>query len=218
MKIDLHVHTSEISCCGKLPGKEIVRLYAEAGYDAIVLTNHFESVTAEFHAKAGHPAFDKYYFEQYEKTAAFGKESGLLVLCGAELRFTGSSNDYLVYGMPREFFARWRELFTMTPETFGELARKNDFLFYQAHPFRNNMKIINPACLFGIEIKNTHPRHDSRNDIAEAWAEKYHLHKIGGSDCHQLPDAAKCGIITQENVSNITDLVRVLRNDLYTII
>ena len=40
MKIDVHVHTSEVSGCGQLPGAEMARLYKQAGYDAIVITDH----------------------------------------------------------------------------------------------------------------------------------------------------------------------------------
>ena len=40
---------------------------------------------------------------------------------------------------------------------------------------------------------------------------------IGGSDCHQIEDAGRAGILTEETVRNVDDLVRVLRNDLYTI-
>ena len=41
MKIELHIHTEGFSYCGKLSVAEIVELYSKAGYDAIVLTNHF---------------------------------------------------------------------------------------------------------------------------------------------------------------------------------
>ena len=58
----------------------------------------------------------------------------------------------------------------------------------------------------------------SRNDIAEAWAEKYGLHKIGGSDCHQTEDVGSGGIVTGEKVENINDLVEILRNDRYSIV
>ena len=33
MKLDLHVHTSEVSGCGRVPAAEMARLYHEAGYD-----------------------------------------------------------------------------------------------------------------------------------------------------------------------------------------
>ena len=43
MKIDLHVHTSEISLCGHLICQEVIELYRQTDYDAIVITNHFNS-------------------------------------------------------------------------------------------------------------------------------------------------------------------------------
>ena len=42
MKIEMHVHTSEGSSCAKAEAQEIVKAYGEAGYDAIVITNHFD--------------------------------------------------------------------------------------------------------------------------------------------------------------------------------
>ena len=33
MKIDLHVHTKEVSICGHMEAKEVVSRYKSAGYD-----------------------------------------------------------------------------------------------------------------------------------------------------------------------------------------
>ena len=218
MKIDLHVHSEEISACGKLSVEEIVDIYAGAGYDGIVLTNHFNTETADRLETDEKNDFEEIYFATYEKAFRYGKEKGLLVFNGYEIRFDGSSNDYLVYGMDRKAAKDYRRLFQMQAEEFGAFARENGFLFYQAHPFRKGMKIVDPACLFGVEVKNTHPRHDSRNDIAMLWAEKFSLHKIGGSDCHQKQDAAGSGIITERDVKNMDELVAVLKDGDYTII
>ena len=40
-KIDMHVHTSESSLCGKSPAEEMVKAYKAKGYDAIAITDHF---------------------------------------------------------------------------------------------------------------------------------------------------------------------------------
>ena len=40
-KYDVHVHTSETSNCGKVDAKDVVKLYKEAGYDGIVITDHY---------------------------------------------------------------------------------------------------------------------------------------------------------------------------------
>ena len=217
MKIELHVHSGEISPCGKLSVDEITTLYKNAGYDAIVLTNHFAADVAEYHEKKGCPDFHKAYFDCIDAAVELGRKKGLLVLPGCELRFTTNWNDYLVYGMTREQCRDWRGLCAMTPKEFGEFARANGILFYQAHPFRNGMTVVNPDFLFGIEVRNSHPRHDSRNDIALAWAEKYNLHKIAGSDCHQIQDVGTSAIFTDQTVKDVSDLVDVLKNDRFTI-
>ena len=169
MKIDLHVHTTGFSYCGKLSATQIVDFYKQAGYDAIVITNHFNSISKQWFLEHGGTDYHKSYFDTIRQAAEFG--------------------------------------------TF---ARDNDILFYQAHPFRNRMTVVPPEHLFGIEVLNTHPRHDSRNDIALAWAEKYNLHKIAGSDCHQIQDVGTSAIFTDYPVKNMRDLVHVLKNDLYT--
>ena len=217
MKIDLHVHTSEISFCGKLPAEETIQRYKAAGYDAIVVTDHFCKSYITAWKERGIENFTEFYFKTQRKTIELGKKYGLLVLPACELRFPGNENDYLVYGLTEELVNRHPEIYDMNPALFSEFAKEHGILFYQAHPFRNGMFIVNPRLLFGIEVLNGHPRHDSRNDIAHYWAEKYGLHKIGGSDCHQIEDVGSSGIMTDYPVKTIDDLIHVLKNDLYTI-
>ena len=114
--------------------------------------------------------------------------------------------------------ADYKKLFCMRPREFSALAAEQGFLFYQAHPFRNNMKITAPELLTGIEIKNGNPRHDSRNDIAKLWAEKFGMHMIAGSDCHRQEDVGVSGIVTEREVKDINDLISVLLSDDYVII
>ncbi len=216
MKIELHVHTTGFSSCGKLPAAEIVEFYSQAGFDAIVITNHFNSISKQWFLDNGGTDYHKAYFDTIREAAEYGEKCGLLVLGGYELRFNANANDYLVYGMTPEQCSDHEKIFAMTPAEFGAFAAEKDILFYQAHPFRNGMTVTVPDALFGIEVLNTHPPHDSRNDIALAWAEKFNLHKIAGSDCHQKQDVGTSAVFTDFPVKNIDDLVYVLRNDLYT--
>ena len=39
--IELHLHTSESSPCGRVPAKKGMTMYREAGYDGVVVTDHF---------------------------------------------------------------------------------------------------------------------------------------------------------------------------------
>lgn len=218
MKIDLHVHTSEVSMCGRVSARDAVKMYKEAGYDAIVITNHFNSDGIYCFAKQGRDDYLEVYMEGFELARRAGEEMGLTVLLGYELRFDENWNDYLVYGMPYEVARDYKKIFAMGAHKFSALAKEHGFLFYQAHPFRNSMTVTRPDCLFGIEVYNGNPRHDSRNDIAKAWADKFSLHKIGGSDFHQVEDIAIGGIETDRRVKTIDDLIQVLKADDYTLI
>lgn len=216
MKIELHTHTSEISPCSHLTAEELIDLYAATDYDAVVIANHFSTdVESKF---KGEGDFAEAFWDLLDHAAEYGRKKGLLVLPAMEIRFDCNVNDYLVYGMTREMCCNYRKFFAMTPDEFAEFAEANGILFYQAHPFRNCMTITNPAFLFGIEVQNTHPRHDSRNDIALVWAEKFNLHKIAGSDCHQVCDVGSSAIVTDYCVRTADDLLHVLKNDMYAIV
>ena len=40
-KYDLHVHTMDTSRCGMVDGARMVRLYKKAGYQGIVIADHY---------------------------------------------------------------------------------------------------------------------------------------------------------------------------------
>ena len=41
MLLDTHVHTSQVSPCGKVPAEEMIELYKEAGYGGVIITDHY---------------------------------------------------------------------------------------------------------------------------------------------------------------------------------
>lgn len=219
MKIDLHVHTSEISGCAHLTAEETIRCYRDASYDAIVITNHFNQWTAKWLSEQGRLAsdFTTSYFQTVRNAAEIGKKYGVIVFPGIEITFENGTNDYLVYGLPESVVKDVDTMCRMGPAEFSKLATAENALFYQAHPFRDGMTITNPAYLFGMEVMNCNPRHDARNDIAQQWARKYHLHQIAGSDCHRIEDVGSAGILTGCPVNNLEDLIQILREDAYQI-
>ena len=218
MKIDLHVHTSEVSVCGKLTSEETLRLYREHGFDVLVITNHFNRWTADCWAKRGVTDFVKLYRDTIAAAKELAPRRGMTVLAGCELRFDCNINDYLVFGADEWLPEHCEELFELTPQSFAEFAQQHDLLVYQAHPFRNGMTVTDPALGFGIEVRNGCPRHDSRNDIAVSWADKFRLRKIAGSDCHCAEDVGQAGIASADPVHTEADLVRMLKEGRYRIL
>ncbi len=215
-KTELHCHSNDISLCARVNTKEIIDTFANAGYNSIVLANHFNDYTMEAVCPNDWRGFVDKYYEAYEKlkNEAYGK---LNVLFGAELRFKENCNDYLLFGLTKEFLYEHPEIFTLNPESFHKLAKENGILFVQAHPFRNDMTIIRPQHLDGVEVFNGHFGHDSRNEIANLWAEKYGLIKTSGTDYHYITSPANGGILTENEITEMSQLVEILKSGNYTL-
>lgn len=216
-KTELHCHTSEVSACGNVCANDMVAEYQKAGYSTVVVTDHFSEASFQHIPHSPWAGVADHYLTGYRaaQQAAKGK---LNILLGMELCFSGTTNDYLVYGMREDFILEHPDLLRMGIEAFSKLAKAEGMLLYQAHPFRNQMKVVPPDLLFGIEVQNGNPRHDSRNDIAHQWAEKFGLHRVGGSDYHEFEDLARAGILTKDELKTNQDLLGCLAHDAYTLI
>lgn len=215
---EMHLHTREVSHCGAVGAAEAVKLYSEKGYSGIVVTDHFHSTVQkpEPQTEAEWNAFIDYYLTGYNITKAAAPEH-FSVLLGMEIRFEESDNDYLIYGLTEALLREHVHLYRSSPKKFRTFCDEHGLLFFQAHPFRNNMTVVRPEYLHGIETCNYNQRHDSRNDIAAQWAEKFGLKTVSGSDFHEYEDLAHGGIYTNEPIVTSEQLVRVLQEGAYTL-
>lgn len=220
-KTELHCHSADVSECAMADADSLVEAYVKAGYSTVVLTNHFNASTYAYH-KCGSWAewIDKYVYGYRKlKERAAGK---LEILLGAELRFEGNINDYLLYGLTEEFLREHEFMYRMRRRSFHTLANENGILFVQAHPFRDRMNITPPCHMDGIEVYNGsaggHHGTDSRNEFAEAWANKFGLIKTSGTDLHYPDDTVNAGILTAEKITSTEQLVAVLRSGDYRLI
>ena len=212
-KYDLHVHTSETSNCGKISGKELVRMYKKASYQGVVITDHYyEDFFERLQGKSWDKKIDK-YFEGYNVALNEGKKLGLQVIPGMEITFPENSNDYLVYGVDENFLKENKELYKLGLQGFRALIKGSNILVVQAHPFRQYMIPAPPEFLDGVEVYNGNPRHDSRNHLAHEYALKNGLIMLSGSDFHQRDDLARGGIVTSEEISTPAALVDIISND-----
>lgn len=217
---EMHLHTNETSNCAHIDAKVAVEEYIKAGYDGIVVTDHLSPSTYMKKMRELLPWNKKvdFFLRGYKaaKEAAAGR---INILLGMELRFRTSegNNDYLVYGITEEFLYKHPELLHLNIKKFYELAHKNGFLVFQAHPFRVGMKVTDPKFLDGVEIFNGNPRHNSNNDIAEMWAKKYNLMVTSGSDYHELEDLGTGGIWFNNEIKDNKALVEELLKKNYEI-
>lgn len=212
-RIDLHTHTKEVSSCGQVPARRLVELYHQAGYDGVVITDHFYE--GYFESLTGLTWNQKIdcFLSGYRNAAEVGAKLGFHVLLGAEFRFTENNNDYLMYGFEENFLLNQQALYSLSLAQFYQHTTNTNILIYQAHPFRSGMIPANPRYLHGVEVFNGNPRHNSRNQLAYEYAIKHGLKMSSGSDFHQPQDLGSGGIMVTEEITAATQLTRLLRED-----
>lgn len=215
-KTELHCHSNDISLCARVSASDIVKKFSEAGYNTVVLTNHFSDYTVDHHSNGDIAAFVDKYFEAYEKLKAEA-QGKFNVLIGAELRFKENCNDYLLFGITKKFFLDHPEIMTLNPERLYPILKEYGIIIVQAHPFRNGMTVVRPCFLDGVEIFNGHMGHDSRNEIAEAWAKKFNLIATSGTDFHYNDVPANAGIFTDVEITSSEQLVEILKSGNFTL-
>ena len=213
---ELHAHTCLVSPCADLPLEDAVQRYAESGYHTVVVTDHYCDYVIDTAGETWEQVV-AHYVSGYKamKEMAKGKFD---VLLGCELRFVGSMNDYLVLGMDEEFLLAHPDLHKMSLRTFSPFAREHGLLLIQAHPFRKRMVVMDPRLLDGVEVFNGHRKHESKNYLANELANRYGLIKTSGSDFHHPDSVISGGILTDEPITSVSQLIEVLRGGNYTLI
>lgn len=213
-KIETHLHTNHVSKCGHLSAAEIVKGYADAGYSALIVTDHYNRTTFDFLGIDPAAPGDKLtpFLDGYRRVREEAEKVGIRVFRGAELRFDECENDYLFYGWLDDVLAEPEEVFRMGIAGFAPMARAACGLIIQAHPYRRSCTPAIARYLDGVEVRNMNPRHDSHNDRAEAYAEEYGLIRTSGSDCHRTEDIGLGGIVTNYLPSDVLSMTRLIRS------
>ncbi len=220
-KTEMHVHSASVSNCATVYEEDIVERYIAAGYTSLVLTNHLSRFTYK-NKKFDHSAdpWDvkiDYYMNGLDRmrTAAAGR---INVLLGVELRSNLDENDYLIHGIDEAFLRSFPEIMDTPIADVVTRVHEAGGLLFQAHPFRNNMRITKPSILDGIEVYNGHSGQESRNDIANMWADKFGLRKLSGTDYHHDHHVIGAGIETEQPITDTHQLVEILLSGKYELI
>jgi histidinol phosphatase-like PHP family hydrolase len=216
-KIETHLHTTYISRCGWLGAQALIRMYAACGYSGICVTDHYNRICFDY--------ADIDLTAKGSKTDAFllgvrrlkreAEKYDIQIYEGAELRFDGSENDYLLYGFPHDLLADPEHVISEGLPAFSKEARSTSALLIQAHPFRKKCTPAPAEYLDGIEVYNANPRHENHNDLALDYAKRHHLLMSAGSDCHRPGDEGRAGIMTSSLPKDSIELAALLRSGDY---
>ena len=221
-KYELHAHTKECDRGSQLSGGELVRLYKDKGYDGIVITDHYierfytrwfpDDVKGLTHDQQVQRWLRGFYAAKEE-----GDKLDFAVLPGAEVRFDGHPNDYLIYGLSEDFFYTVPRLNGLKNLNELLMLLPQDVCVVQAHPFRDGMEVASPEGLFALEVFNGGTER-FRNEMAREFALHYEMSMTSGSDIHGISRLAKGGIETEIRIRTPEDLIKVLRSGAYSLI
>lgn len=212
-KIEMHAHSSPASPCGVFEPEEVIRLYAECGYNGIVLTNHLYSYMHSNKETVRQTV--KRHADDYERAAREGIKYGIKVYYGLEIRFDGHPNDYLIYGINTDDTENIFPYLTESLVKFRSEYQNPNMLLIQAHPCRPGIELAPPNLIDGVEVLNFQPNHNNRNCYAAKFARKVGGVITSGSDFHFPDTPGLGGIYTKQLPDDSRELSSLLRSGDY---
>lgn len=215
---ETHLHTAETSPCGKIPAAESIKLYCEAGYTTVFVTDHYSEIGFRMMGAKSLADRPEILLRGYRAAREAGEKLGMHVILGAEIQLLTSPNHYLLYGADEAFFESAPDLLPLTPEALFDFANAHGFFLTQAHPFRGKCTPT-PHAVHAMEAYNSTPSYFVQTDEARVMElnRDYALPLTGGSDCHRPEDVARTGIITETPIRTAEDFVNILRSGRYEI-
>ena len=209
-KTELHAHSKPVSRCGKFTAREVVQKYAALGCDTLTLTNHLKDKYKRLFSSSSEAA--EYYLSDYYEAKEAAKEFGMTVALGAEIRFVGTTNDYLVYGICPEDVERMFAFVETDIHTFYREFKNERNVILHAHPFRDGMEETPLGAVDGVETFNCHPGHNSRIAYACRLARNNGLLVCGGSDFHEQDRDGTCFTRTKTKLRDSYDIAEAIKS------
>lgn len=211
-KYETHLHTCEASACATASGREQALLHKEAGYDGIIITDHFFRGNTCISRKLPWEERINLFFKGYENAKKIGDEIGLKVFFGYEETFQGT--DFLVYGLSKEWMLSHPEMEFFTIDEQHKAALEQGGMVIHAHPFRDRPYIpqirLFPKSVDGVEVVN-YGNHESENHNAFRYAKEYNLPITGGSDGHTTRIHGG-GIKCTKELNSIQDYIALIKS------
>ena len=207
-KTEAHLHTYPVSSCAKLTPVEQVRLFKDAGYDTVIVSDHFSP--HHFKKLGEHLTFaekvDK-LCDAYLEAKAEGDRIGLTVLFSVELSF--HKNHYLLYGVTREFLKLREDIFDIDIDELYAHLKAHGITIIQAHSHRAEKCVPHPHHVDGFEI-NCCLRKENYNERTMQVAKEYNMPLTIGSDAHRPEDVGVSATLSEEKIESIDQYLRLV--------
>lgn len=214
-KTELHAHTNPSSPCSDFTTEEVLERYSDLGFDSLVLSNHFYPGMRFVDDKE---KCVNAFLKDYDEAVSLSSKYNINIIFGCELCFTESINDYLIFGIDRDFANLAYDSMPLGLENFSKNFRHDDTLVIQAHPYRDGMTLVPPELLDGIEVFNMHPGHNSRIALASKYAKEHpSLFITCGSDFHHEGHQGMAALLTKTEMKTSQDVAKAIKSRDYLI-
>ncbi len=218
---ETHLHTAEASRCALTGAVQMVRLYKDAGYAGVVITDHFINGNTAFSRDLPWKQWVEGLCTGFETAKEEGDKIGLQVFFGWEAGYHGT--EFLVFGLDKQWLLEHPEIAKCSVEEQYELVHAGGGIVIHAHPYRQTSEIrearLFPAYVDAVEAINaTHNSALSHahvcpewNTLATAYAKQYDLPMTSGSDQHR-DYMVGGGMVFDRKIEDIHDLCRAILN------
>lgn len=216
---ETHMHTSESSACAHNNGAQMARAYKAAGYEGIIVTDHFFYGNTAVDRSLPWPDWVKAFCLGYRHAKEEGERIGLSVFFGWESGYRGT--EFLIYGLDEEWLLNHPEIRDCDIREQFELVHAGGGIVCHAHPFREEPYIAEirlfPEYVDAVEGVNAmHSSAASKshknplfNDRAIEYGKKYGLPFTAGSDQHTT-EMIGGGMLFPERLKDIRDFNRAV--------
>lgn len=216
---ETHLHTSEASACSIRTGAEQVRIYKEAGYAGIIVTDHFFNGNTAVPADLTWEKRVDLFCKGYENARNEGDKLGLSVFFGWEANYRGT--EFLIYGLDHEWIRSHPEiLYWSIEEQYHHVHEAGGYVVH-AHPFRVRPYIkeirLFPELVDAVEVYNVGNKSMEPNTQAAAYARKHNLPEFAGTDAHGF-ETEYCGLGFEKPVKNIHEFISNVKSGDYKLV
>jgi len=217
---ETHLHTKEGSACGVSRGREYIRKYLDLGYTGIIITDHFFRGNCQASRSLPWIKWVHEFCRGYELTREEGVRLGLDVFFGWEETVDG--DDYLVYGLDKEWLLKHPEVSKWTRQEQLKEVRRYGGCVVHAHPYRYANKFkrssVSKKFIDGVEAANS--GNNQASDVL-AWgrAKELNVCATAGSDIHYAEDIwphIVFGVYMDKKMETINDYVNAVLNNTIT--
>lgn len=211
--VQMHLHTADASRCGEDSARDMIRACKRAGYDLVVVTDHFMNANIRVTPGMSWPEKVEVLTRGYRAGRAEGEKIGLNVLFGWETYTSGP--EYLTYGLGEDFLLKNPGIDRLPPKEYLAAVRAAGGFIAHAHPFREAYYIprFEPLTreLDAVEVFNAANDDPAWNRKAKALARRAGLIEIAGSDAHDVSRVGYGAVRFPHPVRTMEELIAALR-------